>query len=71
MFLNKIKQFHQTTSGFLVFGLAEVVLGYMFLLWALDTGSLIDWFVTIILLIGAIQNSVKLILSSKRPVSIT
>jgi hypothetical protein len=51
---------HQTKQGLLVFGLAELALGYVFVSWAIDSGSLIDWFLTIVLVVGALQNFYQL-----------
>jgi len=55
-FVQKIHEWHETKTGLLVFGLAELVLAYVYLSFAIDTGSLLDWFLTFVLLIGAVQN---------------
>jgi hypothetical protein len=58
---HKLATWHQTKTGFLVFGLIELGLAYAFASWAIDSGSLIDYFLAIVLLAGFAQNFVKLI----------
>ncbi len=57
----RLEQWHQTKQGLAAFGLAELVLAYVFASWAIDTGSLLDWFLAIVLFVGAIQNLVRLL----------
>jgi hypothetical protein len=52
---------HKSKVGLLIFGLAELALAYVFASWAIDTGSLLDWFLAIVLLVGGLQNIVRLI----------
>ncbi len=63
--MNVVKQldrWHQTKTGLLVFGLVELALAYVFSSWAIDSGSLLAWFLTIVFFIGAIQNFIKVML---------
>lgn len=53
---------HKTKTGLAVFGLLEAGLAYVFASWAIDSGSLIDWFLAIVLAVGTLQNLVKFIL---------
>ncbi len=59
--LTKLDTRHQTKTGLLVVGLAELAMAYVFASWAIDSGRLLAWFFTIILVVGALQNLVKLI----------
>lgn len=59
---DRLNKWHQTKTGLLVFGLVELMGAYVFASWAIDTGSLIDWFLAFILLIGAAQNLIRLIM---------
>jgi hypothetical protein len=57
----RIEAFHKTSRGYLIFGVIELALAYLFISWAIDSGSLLDWFLTIILLAGFVQNLVRLV----------
>jgi hypothetical protein len=59
-FFEPLDKWHQTKPGLLVFGLAELALGYAFVSWAIDSGSLLDWFLTFVLVIGGLQNFIRL-----------
>jgi hypothetical protein len=56
----RLDNWHKTKSGLLVFGLVELGLGYIFASWAINDGNLFDWLLTIVLLVGGIQNLGKL-----------
>lgn len=58
--LNRLDAWHQTKAGLLVFGLVELAGAYIFASWAINSGSLLDYFLAIMLLVGFIQNFVKL-----------
>lgn len=57
----KLDTWHHTQTGWLVFGLAELGFGYVFASWAINDGNLLDYFLTLVLLIGGLQNLAKLI----------
>ncbi len=59
--VEQLNTWHQTKAGLLAFGLVELALAYLFVSWAIDSGSLIDWFLGIVLLAGVVQNFVRLI----------
>jgi apolipoprotein N-acyltransferase len=63
--IDKLDTFHQTRIGYLVFGLVELALAWWVGLKALDTGSLLWWALTIILLVGFLQNIVRLMVHKK------
>ena len=61
MNLKQLDKFHKTHIGYLVFGLVELGLAYWFVSLAINSGSLWEWALAIILLVGTLQNIVKLI----------
>jgi hypothetical protein len=65
MNLEAIDKFHKTRQGHLVFGLLELALAYVVASLAIDSGSLLQYLVTIILFVGAIQNFVSIFRSPK------
>jgi hypothetical protein len=61
-----IDTFHKSRLGYLVFGLAELGLAYVFASLAIDSGSLWQWLLAIILFIGFLQNIGRLAISKWR-----
>lgn len=61
-FLEAFQKWHDTRTGLAVFGLAELALALAFGVWAIGSGSLLDWFLAIVLFVGGVQNIVRLIL---------
>jgi hypothetical protein len=61
MNLKQLDKFHKTKTGFLVFGLVELGLSYLFASLAVNSGSLWQWTLALVLGIGFLQNFVKLI----------
>ena len=59
--LKQLDKFHRTRTGYLVFGLVELGLSYLFFSLAVNSGSLWEWTLTLILGIGVLQNLVRLI----------
>ena len=43
MNLKQLDEFHQTRNGYIVFGLVELTLGYLFFSLAVNSGSLWQW----------------------------
>ena len=60
MNLKQLDKFHRTRTGYLVFGLVELGLAYLFFSLAVNSGSLWQWTLTMILLVGVAQNAVHL-----------
>jgi hypothetical protein len=58
--LKTIDRFHRTVSGHLVFGLAELAAAYGLASLSIDRGNLWWYLLTLIFLVGALQNFVKL-----------
>jgi hypothetical protein len=61
MTLKQLDKFHKTRTSFAVFGIIELGLAYLFGSLAVNSGSLWEWALAIILLVGAPQNIVRLI----------
>jgi hypothetical protein len=59
MNLQTIDKWHHTRTGHLIFGLAELGLAYAFVSLAINSGSLWQYGLAIILFVGSIQNVVK------------
>lgn len=59
--LNRLDKWHKTRSGWLVFTLAELGLAYGFASLSIDRGNLWWYLLTLIFLVGALQNFFKLI----------
>jgi hypothetical protein len=61
--LQKFEKWHQTREGLLSFTLIEAGLAYAFASLAINSGSLWQWLLAIMLAIGSIQNFVKFMIS--------
>jgi hypothetical protein len=59
--VSKFHHWHQTKLGLLVFALVECALTYGFASLAIDRGNLLCYMLTLVFLVGALQNLVKLI----------
>ncbi len=59
--MDKINDWHKTTSGHLSFATIEVGLTYLFFSLAIDRGNLFFYLLTIIFAIGTVSNIFKLI----------
>ena len=59
--LDKLDKFHKTRTGYAVFALIELALAYVFISWAIDSGSLLDYLLALVFTVGFLQNLIKLI----------
>jgi uncharacterized membrane protein HdeD (DUF308 family) len=59
---NQLDALHQTRSGLALFGVVELALAYAAASWAIDSGRLLAWFLAVVLLVGGLQNIVKLVM---------
>jgi hypothetical protein len=57
---NKLFGWQETKVGLVIIVLFDLFVTYMFALFAIDTGSLLDYFIAIVFLILAIVQAVKL-----------
>jgi len=61
--LAKLDIWHKTKLGYLIFGLIELAITYGFASLAIDRGGLGWYLLTLIFLVGTLQNILKLISS--------
>lgn len=59
--IKQLDKWHQTKTGLLVFALAELLIAYGFASLAIDRGDLWYYLLTLIFLVGSLQNFFKLI----------
>jgi hypothetical protein len=59
--LNRLGKWHQTKAGYLAVALVELGLAYAFVSLAIDRGNLLYYLLSLIFLIGFLQNLFKLI----------
>lgn len=64
--ISDMDRFHQTRYGKLAFGVIELLLAYIFVSRAIDTGSLWQYVVAILLLIGGLNNLVRSVVFGSR-----
>ena len=57
----RFKKWHQTKPGLLLFGLIELAIAYGFACLAIDRGNPLYYLLTLIFLVGSLQNLMKLI----------
>jgi len=70
-----LDKFHRTRWGLLAFAVVELALAYLFVSWAISSGSIWDYLFTLLFFVGFLQNLVKLVgalvfprrLAGKRP----
>jgi len=65
MNVRAIDKFHNTRVGFLVFGLVEAAFSFTLLNLAIPSGDWWEWLLSLILLIGVIQNFGRLVIGHK------
>ena len=58
---NRLDKWHKTKPGLLVFALLELALAYGFVSLSIDRGNLFWYLLTLIFLVGFLQNLIKLI----------
>lgn len=64
--LQALDKWHKTKPGYLIAGLVELAIAYGFASLAIDRGNLWWYLLTLIFLVGALQNFVKLMKSFLR-----
>lgn len=57
--MEKLQTFHKTKQGYIVFGLIELILLYIFASIAIDTANMFAYLASLVLFIGAILNFVN------------
>ena len=61
--LHKLDKFHETRIGLGLFALLGLVVAYVAMSWAIDSGSWLDYILTLVAIIVFLQNGTKLIRS--------
>lgn len=59
--LNKLDKWHKTRLGLLVFAIIELAIAYGFLSLSIDRGNFFWYLLTLVFLVGFLQNFFKLI----------
>lgn len=57
--ISDIDKFHKTRKGKLVFGVSELIIAYLFVSLAIDSGSLWQYTAAILMFIGGLNNLVR------------
>lgn len=57
--IDQIDKFHQTRRGRITFGLIELLVAYILVSLAIDSGSIWQYIAAIILIVGAINNLIR------------
>ncbi|MDZ7744391.1 MAG: hypothetical protein U5K77_01375 [Candidatus Saccharibacteria bacterium] len=57
----RLHKWHKTPQGLTIFAVMEFALAYVFSSWAIDSGSYWHYIPAVILLLGGIQNTARLI----------
>lgn len=61
--MKALDTWHKTRAGLFVFAVVELLLAYGAASWAIDSGNLFVYVLTLVLLAGSVQNFVKLLMS--------
>jgi hypothetical protein len=59
--IKQLDSWHKTKTGLLVFGLLELLIAYGFASLSIDRGNLWWYLLTLVFLVGSLQNFFKLI----------
>ena len=59
--IQSVHKWHQTKLGLLLFGLTEGALAYGLFYLSTDSGNLLFYFLTLVFLVGSLQNIFKLL----------
>lgn len=59
--LEQLETFHKTRRGYLVFGVGELLLAYLFASIAIDTANLFAYAASVLLVLGGIMNITKVV----------
>jgi hypothetical protein len=57
--IEQIDKFHKTRKGRVTFGLIELIVAYIFISLAINSGSIWQYVIAIILIIGAFNNLLR------------
>lgn len=65
--IQKFDKWHKTRLGLLIFALVELAIAYGFMSLSIDRGNFFWYLLTLIFLVGALQNLTKLAAQLVRP----
>ena len=65
-FAQQLDHFHKTHIGFLVFGIVELGVAYLFASLAINSGAWWQYVLVLIFLFGGLQNLVKIFITHKK-----
>lgn len=57
--VEQIDRFHKTRKGRITFGLIELIVAYLFISLAIDSGSIWQYVVAIVLAVGTVNNFIR------------
>lgn len=63
--IDQIDRFHKTKKGRITFGLAELLVAYLFVSLAINSGSIWQYVLAILFAIGAVNNLVRAFTAGK------
>jgi hypothetical protein len=63
---SKFNRFFENRTFQAVFGLAALVMAYVFAAWAIDTGSLLDYAITLLLIFVGVRELTMAILKKRK-----
>ncbi len=66
MDLQAFEKWHKTRAGHLVLALAELALAYAFASLAINSGSLWQWALVLLLVVGFLRNFIRLFWATKK-----
>jgi len=64
--MQALDKWHKTKTGYLVFGIVELALSYLFISLALDSAHTWQYVLSILLLIGGVHNLIKIFRAPKK-----
>ncbi|MDB5170087.1 MAG: hypothetical protein JWN82_483 [Candidatus Saccharibacteria bacterium] len=59
--LNKLNKFHDSKPGYAAFAVFGLVIAYVFISYAIDSGSWFDYLIALLAIIVFLQNLAKLV----------
>lgn len=62
---DRIDRFHKTRKGRIVFGLGELLVAYLFVSLAIESGSIWQYLIAILLVVGGINNLIRVFVAEK------
>jgi hypothetical protein len=64
--MEAVNKWHKTRTGYLVFALVELALAYGFASWAIDSGRIIAYVLSVLFFVGGLRNLFKVFKNGHR-----